>query len=362
MRKKIFIIIGVVLAVFIVGKIIWGTIRLSPIVFQFLFNKSISLKKADHNINLLILGIAGGKHDGPNLTDTIIFASIDPDKNKVTLVSIPRDLWVPDLNSKINKAYAEGEAKSKGGGLILTKAVVSKITGQPIDYGFRSDFNGFVKAVDLIGGIEVLVERSFDDYEYPIEGKENDVCGKSEEEITNLATSSSQFEIFPCRYLRIHFDKGTQTMNGETALKFVRSRHANGEEGTDFARSQRQEKVILAFKNKILSVPTLLNPIKLISLYSVLSESIDTDIKIDEFDDFARLVQKMKSAKVNSAVLDYGDETKSRPGLLINPPIYEIYGNQWVLIPRIGNGRFSEIQKYIDCEIKSTNCSIPVTP
>ena len=151
-------------------------------------------------------------------------------------------------------------------------------------------------------------------------------------------------------------------MDGETALEFVRSRHAVGTEGSDFSRSKRQEKVIKAFKDKILSAQTLINPAKILSLYNVLRGSIDTDIKQDEFDDFVRLAQKMKQTRINSAVIDIGDDKVQRPGLLIHPPITSDYNLEWVLIPRIGNGNFTEIQKYIDCEIETGNCSVSIKP
>lgn len=361
MRKKIFIIIGVVLLVFF-GRLVVRTLKLSPVLFQLIFNREISLKKADHNINILLLGIGGGIHEGFDLTDTVIFASIDQTRNKATLVSIPRDLWIPDLSAKINTAYHQGEAKRKGGGIVLAKAVVSKVVNQPIDYILRIDFDGFVKAVDLVGGIDAVVDRNFDDYEYPIEGKENDTCGRTQDEVDKLATSSAQLEAFPCRYKHIHFDKGKIHMNGQTALEFVRSRHALGEEGTDFARSKRQEKVINALKNKVLSVETFLIPTKIVSLFDILQKSIDTNIKQDEYDDFIRLAQKMKNSNIKNATLDYGNESINRPGLLINPLISTEFDNQWVLIPRIGNGNYLEIQEYVECEIKVGSCPVPKTP
>lgn len=359
MHKKIILIAaGIIILLLLI--ITAPYLKYTSVFFQLLFNKEISLKKENNNVNLLLLGVGGGKHDGFDLTDTIIFTSIDQSKNKITLVSIPRDLWIPDLNTKINEAYHQGEVKKKGGGLILTKAVVSSVINQPVDYIILGDFEGFVKAVDLIGGIDVMVDKSFDDYEYPIEGKENDLCGHNQDEIQNLvATVSSQPEAFPCRYKKIHFEAGNQHMDGQTALEFVRSRHAKGEEGTDFARSRRQEKVISAFKDKVLTVETFLNPVKMLSLYDILKSSIVTNINQNEYDDFIKLAQKMKNAKIQSAVLDYGDEQKNRPGLLINPWISGEYKNQWVLIPRIGNGDFLEIQKYIYCEIKEGECPIP---
>lgn len=354
-----FLIVLVVLFGFLFLKIA----RYAPVLWELLFNKEIALQKTPERdqVNILLLGIGGGKHDGPLLTDTIIFASIDPVKNKVTLVSIPRDLWVPELSSKINVAYASGEAKRTGGGLVLTKAMIERVLGQEVDYAVRLDFKGFVRAVDMVGGLDVNVTRGFEDPEYPISGKEADDCGFKDEEFEERATASSQLEAFPCRYETLRFNAGMQHMDGETALRFVRSRHAKGPEGTDFARSQRQEKIIDAFKDKVLSAGTFLNPIKLISLYDIFKDSIDTDITQDKYDDFIKLAQKMEGAETKSLVLDIGDERQNREGLLMNPPISEEYRNQWVIIPRIGNGNYSEIQKYINCEIVIGNCTVTPT-
>ncbi len=360
-RKILFIIIGL-LFLFVIGKVLLSASSLLPFAFQLLFDRDIKLKEDDNRVNILLLGIGGGNHDGPNLTDTIIFMSLDPQKGKVSLVSIPRDLWVEDLKGRINVAYAKGEARKKGGGITLSQAVVTKITNQPIDYTVRIDFDGFIKAVDLVGGLDVNVERVLDDKEYPIEGNENDTCGKTDEEVEVLATASSQLEAFPCRYMTLHFDKGMQHMDGKTALMFVRSRHASGEEGTDFARSKRQEKILTALKDKILSPQTLINPAKIISLYDVIKGSIDTNIKTDEYDDFIRLAQKLRDSRIQSIVIDYGDEIKDRPGLLINPPISKDYNFEWVLIPRIGNENFKEIHDYINCYITNGVCTVSRLP
>lgn len=341
--------------VFIAGAI--GIRKFYPVLFQLIFTKDIELKKADHSINILLLGLAGGTHEGPDLTDTMMFASIDSDKNRVTLVSIPRDLWVPELKAKINTAYAAGNNQEKNGGITLSKVVASKVVGQPIDYVLAIDFTGFVKAVDLVGGLDMDVVRAFDDYEYPIEEKREDICDQTLEEATLRIATEAATVVFPCRYEHVHFDKGLQHMDGAKSLIFVRSRFAIGEEGTDFARSQRQQKVLYAFKEKIFSLGTILNPIKLTSLYTILSESINTNIQQSEFDDFVKLVQKVKNAKVSSSVIELEDKKRKKPGLLINPPLEDFNGS-WVLIPRKGNGDFSEIQEYVLCLRASDSCSV----
>src|SRR3989344_4326105 len=197
--KKLFISLFLI---FVLGlEVLVKGGNISPLLFQLIFNKNIELKKTSpEKINILLLGIGGGNHEGPNLTDTIILASLNLKDPKATLISLPRDIWSTDIRGKINRAYSDGEEARKGAGLILAKSVVGKITGQSIDYGVVIDFSGFIKAVDLMGGLDVNIDRTFDDYEYPIEGKENDPCGNKEEDLPALATASSQLEVFPCRY------------------------------------------------------------------------------------------------------------------------------------------------------------------
>jgi len=335
-----------------------------PAFFQLLFQKDINLKTDNgKRVNILLLGIGGGTHDGPDLTDTMIFASIDSMSKKVTLVSIPRDLWMPELMQKVNFAYADGEIKKEGGGIIEARSAIEKLLDQEVDYVFRMDFDGFVKAIDMVGGLDITVDKTLDDYQYPLTGKENDDCGLDEEKIASLSAeiatgSAIENEAFPCRYEHLHFDKGSQKLNGISALKFVRSRHGQNGEGSDFARSKRQEKVISAFKEKIFSVNTFLNPVKLINLADVFKDSIDTDIKNDEFDDFIKLAQKIKGARTKSVILDLGSEEEERFGLLEQPAITNEYNNQYVVIPRIGNGDYSEIQEYVKCEIEVSNCTV----
>lgn len=356
MRKKSIAILLFIFFILIFGRLILEAIKLSPVVFQYFFQKDIMLRKTEDRVNVLFLGIGGGKHDGPLLTDTMIYASIDPSSQKVTLISIPRDLWLPDLKTKINAIYSFGEEKKRDGGLILAKAVVESILNQPVDYVFRIDFNGFIRAIDMVGGVDVNVQRDFEDLEYPISGKETDDCGFSGEEFEKRATSSAILEAFPCRYEQISFSQGIRHMGGEAALKFVRSRHAKGLEGTDFARASRQELVISAFKEKIFSINTILSPGKLLSLYDVFQDSIHTDIKQDEYDDFVKLIKKIQNAQTNSVVFSYTDPYSKTQDIFINPLGSEEFNNQWVLIPRAGSGNFSEVQKQVECEIEIGNC------
>src|SRR5579872_5465035 len=159
MRKTIGLII--ILTILVLGVVkLWGFITsAAPIAGNFLIPQQ-ELKQTNGHTNVLLLGIGGGSHDGPNLTDTIILANIDWTKNKVTLVSIPRDLWVPSIPGnvkKINEAYQIGLDNTPPDGIEEAETIISSITGQPIQYGLRLNFQGFVDAINSIGGVDVTV-------------------------------------------------------------------------------------------------------------------------------------------------------------------------------------------------------------
>ncbi|OGY18893.1 MAG: hypothetical protein A2900_01355 [Candidatus Chisholmbacteria bacterium RIFCSPLOWO2_01_FULL_50_28] len=275
--------------------------------------------------NILLLGMGGANHEGPELTDSIIVLSIDLKSADTALLSIPRDIWIDSLKTKINATYFFGEQKRQGGGLILAKSAAEEVIGEPIHYAVAIDFDGFKTAIDLVGGIEIDVPRSFDDYKYPIPGME-------EAEPEDL------------RYEHLHFDKGLQELSGERALKYVRSRNAEGEEGTDFARSRRQREVLIAFKNKILSLDTLLSPTKVRQLMQTFSGTVKTDLSETEYVSLAKLALKTQAEHIRHGVIEEEDKEAGKPGLLIHPPLAN-YNGQWVLIGRNG---WEEIHTYIE--------------
>lgn len=332
---------------------------------------SIPLRSTDERANVLLLGIAGGKHDGGSLTDTIIVASINLKTNQVHIFSIPRDLWLPSLKSKANAVYQIG--LSQNNGLGLAKTVMGNILGLPIHYALRVDFQGFVKAIDAIDGIESQIDNPFDDYLYPIQGAENDLCGNTEKEIDfseeeakelniepgkrtvlmtpegKIATDSAEegrgLKYFDCRYERIRFDAGKTKMSGAVALSFVRSRHGTNGEGSDFARAKRQQKIIEAIRNRVLSLETLANPQKIADLIEVLGKSIDTDISIKDAVEFYKISKK--TGKISNFVLDNSPLPglpNNRISLLVHPSAGK-YGGAYVLISE--DDDFAIIQGYV---------------
>jgi len=270
--------------------------------------------------NILLLGVPGENYSGPSLTDTIILLSVNPAHKDLVLVSVPRDIWIGSFQTKINTLYELG-------GLDLLKREVNNILGlESIDLTVVFDFEGFKKAIDLVGGLEVEVEHAFDDFKYPIVGRENDDCQGDLE--------------YKCRYEHLHFDKGPTFMDGELALKFARSRFAtNSGEGTDFARSKRQQKIILAFKEKIFSRRLFLNPKIVLGFFKIWRENIETDFKAQNFLKLLVSFFRVNWERPRMFSLNWGEENQG--GLLFNPPIEE-YGS-WVLVPRSGD--WQEVQR-----------------
>ncbi len=290
-----------------------------------------NLKETDGRTNVLILGSdrrAAGTVES-ELTDTLLLMSIGRVEHDVVLISLPRDLWVEDprgAKSKINAVYTlnkeDGTDTITGGDALMN--VAKEVLGVSIHYYSVINFELFREIIDILGGIDVEVERSFIDHYYPVEGKEN----APENE----------------RYETVAFDKGVQTMNGERALKYVRSRKGTNGENTDFARSERQQRVISAIKSKALSLETLVNPIKIKELYEIYSTQIDTNINFSDVQSFYLLSQQIDFDRVTSIVLD-DRSAADEGGLLYAPSETELYGGAYVLIPKVGD--FSQLHAYV---------------
>jgi len=277
--------------------------------------------ESDDRINILLLGIGGKNHDGGLLTDTIMLASLKPSEKKVSLISIPRDLAVPIENMgwrKINSVNAYAEMETPGSGGLAISQTISDIFQIPVDYYLTVDFAGFTKIIDDLGGIKVNVENTFDDYKYPILGNEDAAWDQ--------------------RWEHLHVEKGEQVMNGELALKYVRSRHALGVEGSDFARSRRQQKILEAVKEKVLSLNVLFKPTMISNIISDITENYSSNLKIWEMVKLWNLAKDIKSENISSRVLD-----NSPSGLLVDTVGLD---GAYLLQPRSGD--FSEIQYLIN--------------
>ncbi|MBI5077230.1 LCP family protein [Candidatus Falkowbacteria bacterium] len=265
--------------------------------------------ETDDRINILLLGMGGAGHEGPYLTDTVIVASVKPSTQKMALISIPRDLLVniPAFGWwKINNANAFGEQKEFGSGPMLASQTLEKTLDIPIQYYVRVDFSSFEKIIDDLGGLKINVERAFTDFQYP--------------------TADFKYQV-------VSFEAGLQTMDGDTALKFARSRHGNNGEGSDFARSKRQQKILEAFKERVLSYSFFLSPRKISKLSNTLSDNFKTNMEPWEAIVLAKLIEKVDAKNIITKVLD-----DSESGLLYANIVNEAY----VLQPK--GDDFNQIQ------------------
>lgn len=323
----------VFLALFIAGILLRQTKAPAylDLAYNFIFTPGGVVKEMDGRTNILFLGKGGEGHEAPDLTDTMLLVSLDHEEGKLTLISLPRDIWITPLRTKLNSVYYWGNKEESGGGIILAKATVEEILGQPVHYAAVLDFSGFKKIVDVLGGVGVEVEVSFVDTKYPIPGRENDLCDGDPE--------------YKCRYETVEFKKGIQMMDGETALKFVRSRNAEGDEGTDFARQKRQQKVIKAMEEKVLSRQILFSLSRMAELKEAVLASLETDIEQNEA---AVLARSMYSSRENIVNLILPEE------LLINPPKSAKYDNLYVFIPK--DDTWGEIHGWVSCVLENGRC------
>jgi LCP family protein required for cell wall assembly len=280
-------------------------------------------KTEDGFTSALAVGIdTRASNPGLRNTDSIIIITLNHNTNEVTMLSLPRDLWVelptiPGRYSKINSVYNICESQQEGTGMQCLSDVAQRLTNLEIQYHGMIDIAGFVKVIDTLGGVEVDVDNSFTDYMFP--------------------TPQNTYET-------ISFQSGLQTMDGETAMKFARSRHAQSSEGSDFARARRQQKVIIAAKQKLLSTETLLDPKKILELMDDLSGSIKvSEITTEDIRAGLNKLEKVDTGSIYSMVLDpmAGNWT-----LITEDP-----SAAYILVPKAGAGNWQEVHKFVQAYI-----------
>jgi LCP family protein required for cell wall assembly len=257
---------------------------------------------AGERITIALYGYGGAGHDGGYLTDSIMVVSIQPRGDghlpQIAEISIPRDWWVPlDLGNgkvafgRINEAYEIGLGQGRfrsslysgpqGGGQ-MANATLSRMLGIPIQYYVGVDFTAFKDAVDSIGGIDVVVPHSFTDYRYP-----HGECDGPHPD---------------CSYTTVHFDAGPQHMDGARALVFARSRESTDpEEGTNFARNRRQQLILTAVKQKVLSIGGLHN---LPDLLNALGDHVMTNLQLSDALSLYDLVKDVPPQDIEHVSID----------------------------------------------------------
>jgi anionic cell wall polymer biosynthesis LytR-Cps2A-Psr (LCP) family protein len=361
--RKIFIVL-IFVAIFTVGFA--GSYFLGKFSKIFVKNKNVNsapsptpiespLPIPESSFGVLLLGHGGAGHQGGTLMDSIILVYVSPEEKKALLISIPRDLYlgIPTdynnvTNHKINEAFSIGadnirypnkrpEFKGESGGWELMKYSAELVTGLTVKHFIAIDFSNYIKAIDTLGGVSVDVPKTYDDYFYPVKGKENETCGFSPALIAEFHQKYSGFELekqFTCRYEHIHFDPGIKTMNGETALKYTRSRHGDG----DFGRSQRQFAVLKGLKDKMISAQII--P-KGGALFDKVVAMVKTDIGGAEIKALLALFANPSEYQIKEIHLTEENYLVSGKGP----------SGQFILTPKEGINRWEAIKRAISVEV-----------
>jgi len=322
LKRVLVVLITVLCAALLFAATVKALVSLKVLNIKSLVSVAASDLPADAygHTNILLLGKGDAGHDGVDLTDTIMIASIDPTKTKsVVLLSIPRDLYLLQTEKmgkgRINTMYRdykvalirEGKTKDEAETLALAEVAseLGRTFGMEIHEALMVDFLGFVKAVDAIGGVDIEVPEDLIDTQYPAD-----------------ETSYTTFEI----------KAGPQHLDGETALKYARSRHST----SDFDRSRRQQQILNALGDKLKEGGALSKPGRILDLLKILEEHVETTLAVREMLGLAEMGGEIDRANILPLQLNdqnglYGSMV--RPGgFLYTPPRAE-FGGASVLLP-----------------------------
>lgn len=300
--------------------------------------------EGDGRVNILMLGKGGPGHDGADLTDTILIASIDPIQKEASLLSIPRDFWVKTDggSSKVNAVYANAKYKVLNGkktsdineraeqaGLAAIESKIEEVAGIPIHYYVMIDFSAFEKAINTVGGIDINVDKNGVVYERLYD-----------------TTIGKQYIL--------DVKEGQQHFDGKRALFYSRSRHTSAR--GDFDRAERQRSVIVALKNKITSAGTYGNPVKINALVNEFGDHVRSNLSTGEVMRVYDIMKGIDSNKIGSVGL------ADPPNILVTTGMLN---GQSIVQPKAGLYDYSEIQSFIrntlkDGYIKNENASIAV--
>lgn len=282
--------------------------------------------EGDGRINILLMGRGGGTHDAPDLTDTIMIASVDPVNKTTTLISIPRDLWVKvdgKGSMKLNAVWETGEfnylrkvapgstdPKAIAAGFELADKTISEVTGLQIHYNVLVNFKAFQQAVDTVGGVTIDVPEDLYDPTMAWENANNPYLARA----------------------------GVQNFDGKHALIYVRSRETT----SDFARAERQRSMILAIKEKIGTLGTLSNPIKIAGLMNSFGDNVQTDISLNDASRLYTITKDINPTAIKSL------------GLSKAPNKFITTGNmngQSIVLPLAGLNNYTDIQNFIRTQL-----------
>lgn len=267
-------------------------------------------------ITVLVLGLdTVANRDQPALTDSMLLASIDLKTGSVSLMSLPRDFWLDEYQTKINALYYYGAQKDPEHPTAFVSETLSQITGLPIQHVLTVSLDDVADLVTILGGVEITVPDSFTDEHFPRPGVDTSV-------VTDLAELQQT----------VTFEAGRQTMSGERVLEYVRSRKAEGVEGTDLARSQRQQDVLRSVANTLQTRRVMTDPQILGKLTRWYLNRYNSDWPLQDVLSLGFIFAKNDVRPTINTISIPIANTATESGLLVHPTVSRKYDNQWVYI------------------------------
>ncbi|HSW89319.1 MAG TPA: LCP family protein [Patescibacteria group bacterium] len=274
-----------------------------------LSGREAQVKQTAGRTNILLLGLdkLSNRDENTILTDTIMVVSVNSNSGSVTTFSFPRDLYLVQDKTKINALYQLGGAK-------LIKDSVEQISGLPIHYVIPIDIEAVGKMIDALGGIDVHVERSFTDTQFP----------RTDVDVRVVKDPKLLYET-------VTFVQGTEHMSGTRALQYMRSRHSSDPiEGTDDARVHRQQLVLEALLSSLKNPTNVRYPERMGNLLRFYLENIDGYFPFGEAENLGLQFAK-KGVFPSLTTHQFMIQTKYSSGVFVHPDRFA--GGAWVYLP-----------------------------
>ena len=270
------------------------------------------LKTNNGRVNILLAGYSADDsgHNGAELTDSIMIVSIDPTNQKATVISVPRDLYVniPGYGyAKINEAYEDG-------GMALLKKTVTQSFG--VDFGYYAliNYSAFKDTVNAVGGITTTINSS---------------------NANGLYDPNTNLDL----------PNGAVSLNGDQALSLARARGEGygsyGFTSGDFDRTQHQQALLVALKDKLSTTSVISNPLKIGKLADAIGNNVKTDMTIGEMETLYTKVKNIQDTSIQPVTLNDYNGTNYLS-------YYTTRSGQSALIPAAGIDDFSDIQALVN--------------
>lgn len=323
LKKSAVVLVSVLLGLVLLAGTVKALVSLRILTIHSFLSVAGADLPVDENgfTNILILGAGDKSHEGIDLTDSIMVVSLDPRKTKsAVMLSLPRDLYLLETENmgrgRINELYRNYKIKIQYSAK-LTPAIASQLSlkelatevgrnlHMQIHHVMKVDFIAFVDAVNTLGGLDIQVPQTIVDTEYP--------------------GANYTYQTF-----EIH--KGLQHIDGETALKYARSRHTT----SDFDRSARQQQLLQAMGDKARAEGIMGSPGRISEFLKILTDHVETTMSFAEILGAAKLADRIDRSNMLSYNLNIETGIYSPfavPGGFLYAPPRDQFEGASVLLP-----------------------------